>query len=104
MKTQGKDGDKSIKPDANKEMQEEMVGILTAISIVSKRLASRLLKNMERKETSSYQSDEMDEMTDLCVEYCLGLIEKAKENCQDLQVLIEQNINNEEASQCSLRK
>ena len=28
----------------NKEFQEEMVGILTAISIVSKRLAGRLLK------------------------------------------------------------
>jgi hypothetical protein len=50
MMTQGKEADKSMKPDANKEMQEEMVGILTAISIVSKRLANRLLKNMERKE------------------------------------------------------
>lgn len=30
--------------DMNKEFQEEMVGILTAISIVSKRLAGRLLK------------------------------------------------------------
>ena len=50
MKPQGKEADKQMKPDANKEMQEEMVGILTAISIVSKRLASRLLKNMERKE------------------------------------------------------
>ncbi len=28
---------------ANKEVQEEMVGVLTAISIVSKRLATRLM-------------------------------------------------------------
>jgi hypothetical protein len=36
--------------------QEEMVGILTAISIVSKRLANRLLKNMERKEPENEQN------------------------------------------------
>jgi hypothetical protein len=29
--------------NASKEIQDEMVGVLTAISIVSKRLASRLL-------------------------------------------------------------
>jgi hypothetical protein len=28
----------------NKEMQDEMVGVLTAISIVSKRLANRLIQ------------------------------------------------------------
>jgi hypothetical protein len=32
----------------NKEMQEEMVGVLTAISIVSKRLATRLVEQSER--------------------------------------------------------
>jgi hypothetical protein len=32
-----------VKPNGvNKDMQEEMVGVLTAISIVSKRLANRL--------------------------------------------------------------
>ncbi|MGS0746176.1 hypothetical protein ACU70A_09580 [Syntrophomonas erecta subsp. sporosyntropha] len=56
MKTQGKEADKQMKPDANKEMQEEMVGILTAISIVSKRLANRLIKNMERKEPENEQN------------------------------------------------
>jgi hypothetical protein len=56
MKTQGKEADKQINPDTNKEMQEEMVGILTAISIVSKRLANRLLKNMERKEPENEQN------------------------------------------------
>jgi hypothetical protein len=30
MMTQGKEADKQMKTDANKEMQEEMVGILTA--------------------------------------------------------------------------
>ena len=56
MKTQGKEADKQINPDTNKEMQEEMVGILTAISIVSKRLANRLIKNMERKEPENEQN------------------------------------------------
>jgi len=32
----------------DQEMQDEMIGVLTAISIVSKRLASRLLKLGER--------------------------------------------------------
>jgi hypothetical protein len=36
-----KKGDENM--NASKEIQEEMVGVLTAISIVSKRLASRLL-------------------------------------------------------------
>lgn len=34
----------------------------------------------------------MDEMTDLYVEYCLQLIEKSKETCSDLQILIEQKL------------
>ena len=50
------------------------------------------LKMRSTKPTSPYHSDEMDEMTDLYVEYCLDLIEKAKENCQDLQILIEQKL------------
>jgi hypothetical protein len=32
----------------SKEMQEEMVGVLTAISIVSKRLATRLTDQSEK--------------------------------------------------------
>jgi len=34
----------------NKEMQEEMVGVLSAISIVSKRLANRLIQLDEEQE------------------------------------------------------
>jgi hypothetical protein len=34
----------------SKEMQEEMVGVLTAISIVSKRLAARLKEQNEKEE------------------------------------------------------
>lgn len=45
-----------------------------------------------KKPTSSYHSDEMDEMTDLYVEYCLSLIEKVKEACKDPQILIEQKL------------
>ena len=33
----------------NKEMQEEMIGVLTAMSIVSKRLANRLAQLNEEK-------------------------------------------------------
>jgi hypothetical protein len=36
-----KKGDEGM--NASKEIQDEMVGVLTAISIVSKRLASRLI-------------------------------------------------------------
>lgn len=58
MKTQEKEGDKPMKPDANKEMQEEMVGVLTAISIVSKRLANRLLQlDEEKKEKGDAQHE-----------------------------------------------
>lgn len=46
--------------NANKEIQDEMIGVLTAISIVSKRLASRIIdlgndqddENKEEKERS----------------------------------------------------
>ena len=59
MKTQAKEGDKPMKSDANKEMQEEMVGVLTAISIVSKRLANRLLQLDEEKETE-HETDQRE--------------------------------------------
>lgn len=36
-----KKGDENM--NASKEIQDEMIGVLTAISIVSKRLATRLL-------------------------------------------------------------
>lgn len=41
--------------NANQEIQDEMVGVLTAISIVSKRLASRLIdldKDQEVEQTN----------------------------------------------------
>ena len=57
MTTLGKGAEKTMKPNEMQgEMQEEMVGILTAISIVSKRLAGRLLKNMEREEVEDEQN------------------------------------------------
>ncbi|WP_196479846.1 hypothetical protein [Clostridium tyrobutyricum] len=37
-----------MEANANKEMQDEMVGVLTAISIVSKRLAKRLIEQSEK--------------------------------------------------------
>lgn len=52
----------------------------------------KALKMRSKKPTSLYHSDEMDEMTDLYVEYCLQLIEKSKETCSDLQILIEQKL------------
>jgi hypothetical protein len=64
----------------------------TAAHDLAEHKLKKALKMRSKKPTSSYQSDEMDEMTALYVEYCLGLIEKARENCQDLQILIEQKL------------
>jgi hypothetical protein len=41
------------KKTVSKEMQDEMIGVLTAISIVSKRLASRL-SNLDEKEDKTF--------------------------------------------------
>ena len=43
---------------ANKELQEEMVGVLTAISIVSKRLAGRIIELDENKEEDTTEKRE----------------------------------------------
>lgn len=64
----------------------------TAAHDLAEHKLKKVLKMRSKKPTSSYHSDEMDEMTDIYVEYCLGLIEKAKENCRDLQILIEQKL------------
>lgn len=50
MTTQVKQGNKMIAACTHQEMQEEMVGVLTAISIVSKRLANRLTQFNEQNE------------------------------------------------------
>ena len=55
-----KKGDENMKC-ANKEMQEEMVGVLTAISIVSKRLASRLLQLDEEIKKEGESKHEQNE-------------------------------------------
>lgn len=52
----------------------------------------KALKMRSRKPVSKFASDEMDEHTDMYVEYCLGLIEQAKESCKDVQILIEQKL------------
>jgi len=41
----------------DQEMQDEMVGVLTAISIVSKRLARRMLELNEQKSESPQASE-----------------------------------------------
>ncbi|MBU9723095.1 MULTISPECIES: hypothetical protein [Bacillaceae] len=55
MTTQAKE--KIVTTVSNKEMQEEMVGVLTAISIVSKRLANRLtqLDENEKKGEAEHE-------------------------------------------------
>lgn len=53
-----KEGEGKIMTDANKEIQDEMVGVLTAISIVAKRLANRLLELEEDEETPEEQREE----------------------------------------------
>jgi hypothetical protein len=45
--------------NANKEIQDEMVGVLTAISIVSKRLASRLLDLDEEQGDEATDNEEL---------------------------------------------
>lgn len=49
--------------NATKELQEEMVGVLTAISIVSKRLAGRLveLDENQTKETTEKREEKTNE-------------------------------------------
>src|SRR6056297_4088030 len=64
----------------------------TAAHDLAEHKLKKALKMRSKKPTSKYQDDEMDEMTDCYVEYCLELIEKSKENCQDIQVLIEQRL------------
>ncbi len=45
------------KKTLSEEMQDEMIGVLTAISIVSKRLARRLSK-LDDKDGQSYEKEE----------------------------------------------
>lgn len=52
-----KKGDENM--NASKEIQDEMVGVLTAISIVSKRLATRLIDlDNESKDEHKNEKDE----------------------------------------------
>ena len=54
---------KSKTKESSRELQEEMVGILTAISIVSKRLAGRLLKaDINKPGLNDNQTAENDEI------------------------------------------
>lgn len=64
----------------------------TAAHDLAEHKLKKALKMRSKKPTSPYQSDEMDEMTDLYVEYCMDLIEKSKVACSDLQILIEQKL------------
>lgn len=64
----------------------------TAAHDLAEHKLKKALKMRSKKPTSPYHSDEMDEMTDLYVEYCLELIERSKENCSDLQILIEKKL------------
>ncbi|MBN2259256.1 MAG: hypothetical protein JW702_01800 [Clostridiales bacterium] len=52
-----KKGDENM--NASKEIQDEMVGVLTAISIVSKRLASRLL-DLDNEPEDEQKNDEQE--------------------------------------------
>jgi hypothetical protein len=52
-----KKGDENM--NASKEIQDEMVGVLTAISIVSKRLASRLL-DLDNEREDGQKNDEQE--------------------------------------------
>ena len=45
--------------NASKEIQDEMVGVLTAISIVSKRLANRLL-DLDNEAEDEHKNEEKE--------------------------------------------
>jgi len=64
----------------------------TAAHDLAEHKLKKALKMRSKKPVSKYDTDEMDEMTDVYAEYCLGVIEKAKESCKDTQVLIEQKL------------
>lgn len=64
----------------------------TAAHDLAEHKLKKALKMRSNKPTSPYHSAELDEMTDIYAEYCLSLILKAKENCPDLQILIEQKL------------
>lgn len=64
----------------------------TAAHDLAEHKLKKALKMRSKKPVSKYDSDEMDEITDVYVEYCLEVIEKAKEHCKDLQILIEQKL------------
>jgi hypothetical protein len=64
----------------------------TAAHDLAEHKLKKALKMRSKKPISKYDSDEMDEYTDNYVEYCLEIIEEAKENCKDLQILIEQRL------------
>jgi hypothetical protein len=64
----------------------------TAAHDLAEHKLKKALKLRSKKPNSKYHSEEMDEMTDAYVEYCLSLIEKEKEGCKDVQVLIEQKL------------
>jgi Protein of unknown function (DUF2800). len=64
----------------------------TAAHDLAEHKLKKALKMRSKKPVSKYDSDEMDEYTDTYVEYCLEIIEKVKENCKDLQILIEQKL------------
>ncbi|CAI9390113.1 MULTISPECIES: hypothetical protein [Bacillaceae] len=50
---------KQVKPkDGDQVIQEEMIGVLTAISIVSKRLANRLSQLDEQNEKKGEEANE----------------------------------------------
>jgi hypothetical protein len=49
-----------MEANVSKEMQEEMVGVLTAISIVSKRLATRLMEQSEKDKKGGKESNEQN--------------------------------------------
>jgi ribosome-associated translation inhibitor RaiA len=60
MQTQAKQTDTEIR---DREMDEELTDVLTAISVVSKRLARKLskLSQQEKEETEGGKTDEQDE-------------------------------------------
>ena len=63
MGFQKKKGDESMITGGEKEMHDEMVGVLTAIAIVSRRLANRLAQLDKQKHSQDGSLHEEDHST-----------------------------------------
>ena len=64
----------------------------TAAHALCEHKLKRMLHRRSKRPVSDYNSDEMEEHTDAYVEFVSELLEKAKQNCKDPLVQVEQRL------------